>query len=66
MEKNTLIVRYGEVALKGMNKPYFEKVLAGRIKDHINKFYQMGEIEIQRNLCRTNFSCFIKLPKTLY
>ena len=49
MEKNTLIVRYGEVALKGMNKPYFEKVLAGRIKDHINKFYQMGEIEIQRN-----------------
>jgi thiamine biosynthesis protein ThiI len=27
-----LIVRYGEIALKGMNKPYFERVLEGRIR----------------------------------
>ncbi|MDR2162996.1 MAG: THUMP domain-containing protein, partial [Clostridiales Family XIII bacterium] len=27
-----LIVRYGEIALKGMNKPYFERVLEGRVR----------------------------------
>ena len=26
-EQNMLIVRCGEVALKGMNKPYFERML---------------------------------------
>lgn len=31
-EKRTLIVRCGEVALKGMNKPYFERMLADRIR----------------------------------
>jgi thiamine biosynthesis protein ThiI len=30
--RNVLIVRYGEVALKGMNKPYFEKTLIRRIR----------------------------------
>ncbi|MDR0357805.1 MAG: tRNA 4-thiouridine(8) synthase ThiI [Clostridiales Family XIII bacterium] len=29
--RRILIVRYGEVALKGMNKPYFERVLTERI-----------------------------------
>jgi thiamine biosynthesis protein ThiI len=31
-----LIVRYGEVALKGMNKPYFERVLEGRVRKALN------------------------------
>ncbi|MDR0850935.1 MAG: THUMP domain-containing protein, partial [Clostridiales Family XIII bacterium] len=35
--KNILIVRYGEISLKGMNKPYFERVLEGRIKSAISK-----------------------------
>ena len=30
--QNILIVRYGEIALKGMNKPYFERVLLKRIR----------------------------------
>ncbi|GAB1476590.1 tRNA 4-thiouridine(8) synthase ThiI [Bacillota bacterium] len=30
--RNTYIVRCGEVALKGMNKPYFEKMLTERIR----------------------------------
>ena len=32
MKKNLFIVRCGEVALKGMNKPYFERVLLQRVK----------------------------------
>ena len=32
-ERNILIVRAGEVALKGMNKPYFERMLLSRIKN---------------------------------
>ena len=32
MKKNLYIVRCGEVALKGMNKPYFERVLLSRVK----------------------------------
>ncbi len=38
MEKNTFIVRYGEVALKGMNKPYFERVLLERIRKNLKKY----------------------------
>ena len=32
MKKNLYIVRCGEVALKGMNKPYFERVLLQRVQ----------------------------------
>lgn len=32
MEKNLYIVRCGEVALKGMNRPYFERVLLERVR----------------------------------
>ena len=32
MEKNLYIVRCGEVALKGMNRPYFERILLERLK----------------------------------
>ena len=34
-EKKILIVRCGEVALKGMNKPYFERILAERIRKRL-------------------------------
>ena len=36
--KNTYIVRCGEVSLKGMNKPYFERMLAERIKKVLKKY----------------------------
>ncbi len=36
-EEKILIVRCGEVALKGMNKPYFERMLAERIKKRLEK-----------------------------
>ena len=35
MEKKLYIVRCGEVALKGMNKPYFERVLLERVRKAI-------------------------------
>ena len=37
-EKNTFIVRCGEIALKGMNTPYFERVLLERIRRNLKKY----------------------------
>lgn len=37
--EHIFIVRCGEVALKGMNKPYFERMLLDRIKKLLKKFY---------------------------
>ncbi len=37
-EQHILIVRCGEVALKGLNKPYFERMLVDRIKKVCKKF----------------------------
>ena len=37
-EKNIYIVRCGEVALKGMNKPYFELVLLERVRGVLNSY----------------------------
>jgi tRNA uracil 4-sulfurtransferase len=37
-EKNTFIVRCGEIALKGMNKPYFERMLLERIRKNLKKY----------------------------
>ena len=34
-EQNIFIVRCGEVALKGMNKPYFERMLVDRIRSNV-------------------------------
>ena len=34
-DRKVFIVRYGEVALKGMNKPYFERMLVERIKKRL-------------------------------
>ena len=35
MNENVLIVRYSEIHLKGLNRPYFEKALADKIKDSL-------------------------------
>lgn len=45
-ERNTFIVRCGEVALKGLNKPYFERMLVERIKKVLKKF---TDISVKRN-----------------
>ena len=37
-EQNIFIVRCGEVALKGMNKPYFERMLVDRIRKNLKDF----------------------------
>lgn len=37
-EQNILIVRCGEVALKGMNKPYFERMLVDRIRKNLKGY----------------------------
>ncbi len=37
-EQNIFIVRCGEVALKGMNKPYFERMLVDRIRRNVKDF----------------------------
>ncbi len=45
-EQNILIVRCGEVALKGMNKPYFEKMLQDRIRRNLRNF---KGVEVKRH-----------------
>ncbi len=57
-EKNILIVRCGEVALKGMNKPYFEKTLAERIRRNL-KDYEGVEVKRHEGLI------FVRSPKEL-
>lgn len=37
-KQNTYLVRTGEVALKGMNKPYFERMLLSRIKNALREY----------------------------
>ncbi len=56
-EKNTFIVRYGEIALKGMNKPYFERVLLERIRRNLKKY---DDIEAYRK----DGLVFVKSPKS--
>lgn len=45
-ERNIFIVRCGEVALKGMNKPYFERMLVERIKKMLKRY---DGIEVKRH-----------------
>lgn len=47
--KNTFLVRCGEVALKGMNKPYFERVLVERVRKALKK-YTGAEVKRQEGL----------------
>lgn len=47
-EEKILIVRCGEVALKGMNKPYFERMLAERIHKRL-KVAGYGKASVKRH-----------------
>lgn len=47
-EEKILIVRCGEVALKGMNKPYFERMLAERIHKRL-KSAGYGKASVKRH-----------------
>ena len=44
-EQNIFIVRCGEVALKGMNKPYFERMLVDRIRSNVKG---LGNVDVRR------------------
>ena len=57
-EKNIFIVRCDEVAPKGMNKPYFEKTLAERIRRNL-KDYDGVEVKRHEGLI------FVRSPKDL-
>ena len=48
-EQNIFIVRCGEVALKGMNKPYFERMLVDRIKARLKKINNGTDIDVKRH-----------------
>lgn len=49
-EQNIFIVRCGEVALKGMNKPYFERMLVERIQKSLAKIEREGmAIQVRRH-----------------
>lgn len=66
-EQNIFIVRTGEVALKGMNKPYFERVLVQRIRAALKKTNEQskeegnGDIDVYRH----EGLIFIKSPKSI-
>jgi len=55
-ERKVFIVRCGEVALKGMNKPYFERMLVDRIKKGTSKF---ENIDVRRH----EGLIFVRAPK---
>ncbi|MBR6473452.1 MAG: tRNA 4-thiouridine(8) synthase ThiI [Firmicutes bacterium] len=63
-EKNILIVRAGEVALKGMNKPYFERMLVDRIKSNLKKVAEVGR-EKDIDIYRHEGLIYIKADKEL-
>lgn len=49
-ERNIFIVRCGEVALKGLNKPYFERMLVERIRRVLKKYNADQEsVEVKRH-----------------
>lgn len=58
-EENILILRCGEVALKGKNKPYFERVLVEKVRNQTNKFSRYGKIEVKRH----QGLIFMRIPK---
>lgn len=41
MKKNLYLVRCGEVALKGMNRPYFERILLERLKNALSCYEEV-------------------------
>ena len=58
MDKQLYIVRCGEVALKGMNKPYFERILLERVKNAI-KVFPDAEAKLIEGLM------FVRVPKEI-
>ena len=58
MDKNCYIVRVGEVALKGLNKPYFERVLMQRIAKALKKY---PDCEVSR----VEGILFVRAPKDI-
>jgi thiamine biosynthesis protein ThiI len=58
-EENILIIRCGEVALKGKNKPYFERILVEKVRLQTKKFLKYGKIEIKRH----QGLIFLRAPK---
>ncbi len=55
-DRQVWIVRCGEVALKGTNKPYFEKVLASRIRLSLKDFHHVSVV-------RSEGLIFVRAPK---
>ncbi len=49
-EQHIFIVRCGEVALKGMNKPYFERMLAERIRKLLKRKFDNFEVKRHEGL----------------
>jgi len=47
--KKVILVRYGEIALKGLNRPTFEAKLVNNIK---RSLYRLGKIEVNRSQSR--------------
>jgi len=47
--KKVILVRYGEILLKGLNRPLFEKKLIDNIKRAI---YKLGKVEVSRSQAR--------------
>ena len=66
-EQNIFIVRTGEVARKGMNKPYFERVLVQRIRAALKKTNEQSKEEGNGGIdvYRHEGLIFIKSPKTI-
>jgi thiamine biosynthesis protein ThiI len=44
-----LIVRYGEIALKGMNKPWFERILEGRVRKALDGVAGADSLLVRRS-----------------
>ncbi|MEG0918599.1 MAG: tRNA uracil 4-sulfurtransferase ThiI [Anaerovoracaceae bacterium] len=57
-DKNVYIVRAGEVALKGQNKPYFERMLVERIRKLLRKY---DNVKVNRH----EGLIFVRTPKDL-
>lgn len=47
--RKIILVRYGEIILKGLNRPIFEEKLVGNIKKML---YGMGRVEVSRSQAR--------------
>lgn len=58
-EENILILRCGEIALKGKNKPYFERALVEKVRMQTKKFSKYGGIDIKRH----QGLIFLRAPK---